>query len=107
MPTKLNGRMLVSDGANETANSQLLYFTCSSLSFDDERIYLISDRDGNPNVYMKNLLIGEWKQISDNQKGFSKAMFILMAQKVKDLAKRVFVSTISESVFITSRMIRL
>ena len=65
--------MLVSDGANKTANTQLLYFTCSSLSFDDERIYLISDRDRNPNVYMKNLLTGEWRKLSDNQKGILKS----------------------------------
>ena len=73
MPTKLNSRMLVSDGANETANSQLLYFTCSSLSYDDERIYMISDRDGHPNVYMKNLLTGEWRKLSDNQQGILKS----------------------------------
>lgn len=42
----LNGRVLVSDClGRQEFNTQLLYFTCSSLAENDERIYLISDRD--------------------------------------------------------------
>lgn len=72
MSVKLNGRTLISD-QNESGNTQLLYFTCSSLSYDDERIYLISDRDGHPNVYRKDLLHGTWEKLSDNRKGALKS----------------------------------
>ena len=57
-------RILVSGCQDEGKgyDTQLLYFTCSSLSHDDRRLYLISDRDGNPNVYVKDLENGEEKQ---------------------------------------------
>lgn len=52
-------RMLVSgcEGEVNGYNTQLLYFTCSSLSSDDQRLYVISDRDGHPNVYVRYLQV--------------------------------------------------
>ena len=35
METKLNGRILAGASTDREYNSQLLYFTCSSLSADD------------------------------------------------------------------------
>ena len=52
--SQLNGRMLVSDPRDrEIFNTQLLYFTCSSLSEDGERVYMISDKIGSPNVIVR------------------------------------------------------
>jgi Tol biopolymer transport system component len=39
-------------------NTQLLYFTGSSLSRDDKSLFLISDRDGSPNVIVRDLATG-------------------------------------------------
>lgn len=49
----LNPRELVS--GSDDYNTQLLYFTCSSLSADDRFVYLISDRTGFPNVFRRDL----------------------------------------------------
>jgi WD40 repeat protein len=54
-------------------DTQLLYFTCSSLSRDDKRIYLISNRNGNPNVYVRDLTTGEEISLTDNQHGILKS----------------------------------
>lgn len=70
----LNGRVLVSgDAGRGEFDTQLLYFTCSSLSMDDERIYLISDRDGHPNVWMHDMFRGIDRKLTDNQKGILKS----------------------------------
>ena len=44
---------------SEEYNTQLLYFTSSSLSADDKRIYMICDSQGSPNVIVKDLETGE------------------------------------------------
>ena len=61
-------RLLVSGCVNEADgfDTQLLYFTCSSLSRDDKRLYVISNRDGHPNVYVRNLATGEERRLTDN-----------------------------------------
>ena len=70
----INGRMLVSGCADrEDWNTQLLYFTCSSLSRDDRRIFLLSDRTGSPNVVAKDMETGEERILTDNQKGTLKS----------------------------------
>ena len=70
----LNGRVLVSgDSGKGDFDTQLLYFTCSSLSRDDERIYLISDRDGQPNVWMHDMFRGIDRKLTDNKKGILKS----------------------------------
>ena len=52
--TLINCPMLVSGCADrDSYDTQLLYFTCSSLSRDDKRIFLLSDRNGSPNVWVR------------------------------------------------------
>ncbi|HBF38541.1 MAG TPA: hypothetical protein DDW50_14640 [Firmicutes bacterium] len=58
---------------NPAANEQLLYFTSSSLSADDQILWFISDRTGHPNVFRRNLVTGEEKQLSQNCEGFLKS----------------------------------
>ena len=72
--SQLNGRMLVSDPRDrEIFNTQLLYFTCSSLSEDGERVYMISDKTGSPNVIVRDLVTGEETYLTDNHKGILKS----------------------------------
>lgn len=67
-------RMLVSGcSGQEHYNTQLLYFTCSSLSRDDGRIYLLSDQTGSPNVVVHDLSTGEEQMLTDNQNGILKS----------------------------------
>ena len=75
MTGMLQERILVSgcDGEVDGFDTQLLYFTCSSLSSDDQRLYLISDRDGNPNVYVRDLANGEERRLTDNRSGILKS----------------------------------
>ncbi len=54
---------------DEQGNTQMLYFTCSSLSTDDRRLYVISDRSGSPNVYMHEIATGEETQLTRNEAG--------------------------------------
>ena len=51
------------------SNTQMLYFTCSSLSADDRRIWLISDRTGSPNLYVHDLATGEERMLTRNEEG--------------------------------------
>lgn len=70
----MNCQMLVSGCADrDKYDTQLLYFTCSSLSRDDRRIYLLSDRNGSPNVVVKDLYTGEEKILTNNKKGTLKS----------------------------------
>lgn len=70
----LNGRMLVSDClGRQEFNTQLLYFTCSSIGKGDERIYMLSDRTGSPNVVVRSLADGKEQVLTDNRKGILKS----------------------------------
>lgn len=70
----LNGRMLTAGaGARDTYNTQLLYFTSSSVSQNDERIYMICDKGGNPNVMVRDLLTGDERFLTDNRNGILKS----------------------------------
>ena len=52
--TLINCPMLVSGCADrDSYDTQLLYFTCSSLSRDDKRIFLLSDRNGKRALYRR------------------------------------------------------
>ena len=80
--TLINCPMLVSGCADrDSYDTQLLYFTCSSLSRDDKRIFLLSDRNGSPNVWVRELCTGEER------------MYTLTAPSTKDLAKPASVWT--------------
>ncbi len=54
-------------------NSQLLYFTSTSLSAKDDMLFFISDKNGNPNIYCKDLKSGKEKILTDNQEGYLKS----------------------------------
>lgn len=70
----LNGFMLVGGCADrEPYHTQLLYFTCSSLSRDDRRIYMLTDRTGHPNVMVRDLTTGEERILTDNCNGTLKS----------------------------------
>lgn len=58
---------------SEEYQTQLLYFTCSSLSADDSRVYMIWDKGGSPNVVVKDLKTDEITQLTDNQNGYMKS----------------------------------
>ena len=58
---------------SEKGNTQMLYFTSSSLSADDRRIYLISDRNGHPNVYVRDLQTGKERALTCNPSGTLKS----------------------------------
>ena len=54
-------------------NDQLLYFTSSSLTRDDQTLVFISDRSGFPNLVRRDLNTGEEKQLTDNTTGVLKS----------------------------------
>src|SRR5688572_11343290 len=60
----------VTDGL---ANDQLLYFTSPSLLADDRRLVFISDRTGQPNLFLRDLITGEQRQLSQNTEGLLKS----------------------------------
>lgn len=70
----LNGLMLVGGCSDhDKYHTQLLYFTCSSLSRDDRRIYMLTDRTGHPNVMVRDMATGEERILTDNCKGTLKS----------------------------------
>ncbi|WP_024296421.1 hypothetical protein [Lacrimispora indolis] len=83
-----NGRMLAGGCGNQDSfNTQLLYFTCSSVSRDEERLYLICDKGGNPNVVVRNLMTGEEKTITENYNGVLKSYVYFDGTFQKGLGK--------------------
>lgn len=60
--TAMNGR-----------HNQLLYFTSTSLLNDDRHLIYMSDLDGNPNIFMRDILTGKEIQLSHNTDGFLKS----------------------------------
>lgn len=73
-------------GADEY-NTQLLYFTCSSLSADDRYLYLLSDRTGSPNVVVKDLLTGEERVLTCNTGGIMKSYVYFDGAEGRGLGK--------------------
>ena len=72
--TPVNGHMLISGCADrENYDTQLLYFTCSSLSRDDRWIFLLTGRTGSPNILARDLFTGEERILTDNRKGVLKS----------------------------------
>lgn len=72
--TPINGHMLAAGcGDRGSYNTQLLYFTCSSLSRDDRYLYLLTDQNGSPNAAVKDLLTGEERILTRNQEGVLKS----------------------------------
>jgi oligogalacturonide lyase len=56
-----------------TANEQLLYFTSSSLLADNQHLVFISDRTGNPNLFIRHVETGEEIQLTHNDEGYLKS----------------------------------
>ncbi len=81
----MNKRILVS--GSDLYNTQMLYFTSSSLSTDNRRLYLISDRDGSPNIYVRDLSTGDERRLSDNQAGYLKSYVYFDGDIRKGLGK--------------------
>ena len=81
----LRQRVLVS--GSDDYNTQMLYFTCSSLSADDRYIYLLSDRTGSPNVVVKDLKTGEERVLTDNRKVIMKSYVYFDGTEGEGLSK--------------------
>ena len=58
-----------------TGNNQLLYFTSSSLTADDQHLVFISDRTGSPNLFTRDLTTGKERQLTINTEGVLKSYF--------------------------------
>ena len=68
-------------------NTQMLYFTCSSLIEDDSYLFEISDRGGHPNVWVRNLNSSTVCQLSDNRASYQKSYVYFDGEPSKGLAK--------------------
>ena len=68
-------------------NTQMLYFTSSSLSADDRYLYMISDRTGDPNVVVKDLITGEETVRTDNREGCLKSYVYFGGRPNRGLGK--------------------
>lgn len=55
------------------ANDQLVYFSSTSLLADDRRVVFLSDRSGQPNIWLHDSGTGPDKQLTFNQEGFLKS----------------------------------
>lgn len=55
------------------ANEQLLYFTSSSLTADDRWLVFLSDRDGVPNLFGRDMVSGGEVRLSNNSEGVLKS----------------------------------
>jgi hypothetical protein len=71
----------------QTANEQLLYFTSTSLLKDDRHLIFLSDRTGNPNIFMRDLKTGKERQLSNNKDGILKSYVYFDGIPYKGLGK--------------------
>ncbi|MFP4383151.1 MAG: oligogalacturonate lyase family protein [Spirochaetia bacterium] len=69
------------------ANEQLLYFTSSSLSLDDQYLYFISDRTGSPNIFHLHIPTGEEQQLTFNEEGVMQSYVYFDGQPHRGLGK--------------------
>ncbi|MDO4804604.1 MAG: hypothetical protein Q4A32_07275 [Lachnospiraceae bacterium] len=60
-------------GEENGYNTQLLYFTCSSLSRDDRYLFMITDKGGSPNIMVHDFLTGEERILTQNRNGIMKS----------------------------------
>lgn len=68
-------------------NYQMLYFTSSSLSSDDEILYGMSDKNGKENIFSYNLKSKEFKIISDNKEGILRSYVYFSGSWMRGLGK--------------------
>jgi len=85
----MKNAMLISGCPGEECgwNTQLLYFTGSSLSRDDKSLFLISDRDGLPNVIVRDLATGTERALTQNRNGVMKSYVYFDCNPGKGLSK--------------------
>ena len=69
------------------ANEQLLYFTSASLLEDDSRLFFISDRTGDPNIFSLDLASGEERQLTRNDAGYLKSYVYFDGAPYRGLGK--------------------
>lgn len=89
MTNTARDRVLVSgcEGEENGYNTQLLFFTCSSLSSDDRSLFMITDRNGSPNILVRNLETGQEKILTNNQRGTMKSYVYFDCNPGKGLSK--------------------
>ncbi len=82
------------------ANEQLLYFTSTSLLADDRRLLFLSDRTGNPNVFLRDIKTGAERQLTTNAEGYLKSYVYFDGQPYRGFGKAsVSVHAASGTVF--------
>jgi hypothetical protein len=69
------------------ANEQLLYFTSTSLLADDRRLLVLSDRTGDPNVFLRDLKTGTERQLTTNTEGCLKSYVYFDGHPYRGLGK--------------------
>lgn len=74
-------------GEENGYNTQLLYFTCSSLSSDDRTLFFLSDRDGNPNIGAKDLVTGKERLLTGNRDGLMQSYVYFAGTPGRGLSK--------------------
>jgi oligogalacturonide lyase len=72
---------------SDAYNTQMLYFTCSSLSENDRYLYTISDLTGAPNVMVKDLVTGIETVLTDNTDGYLKSYVYFDGMPYKGFGK--------------------
>ncbi len=89
MEHAIRNRVLVSGcpGENDGYNTQLLYFTCSSLSRDDRYLFMITDKGGSPNVMVRDLESGEERILTNNGNGIMKSYVYFDCSPGRGLSK--------------------
>jgi hypothetical protein len=73
--------------AESPGNNQLLYFTSPSLTADDSRLIFLSDRTGDPNLFVRDLASGQEWQLSDNTDGLLKSYIYFEGRPYLGLGK--------------------
>lgn len=59
--------------ASPPGNSQLLYFTSTSLPADNRGLVFLSDRTGDPNLFFHDFQSGQERQLTQNREGMLKS----------------------------------
>jgi oligogalacturonide lyase len=59
--------------SHRDAHEQPLYFTTPSVTDEGSRLFLLSDRTGAPNLFVRDLESGQEQQLSDNRDGCLKS----------------------------------
>lgn len=68
-------------------NNQLLYFTSSSLTQDDNYLIFLSERFGNPNIFVLDLKSGLERQLTNNKEGILKSYVYFDGTPYKGMSK--------------------